>query len=86
MKDVLIEGLREHRVDLLSKVDLCHLQPGKAVGQDGILEVGLHHRLEHLHIFWGELAHTLVQHATDISISRDLAIDNLLDVILTLSE
>jgi len=80
MKDVLVQRLREHTVYLLCQVNLSHLELGQGVGHDGVREIGLDHLLEHVHILGSELSHALVEHSSDVCITCDLPINDLLDV------
>lgn len=84
MKDVVVEGLGEDTIDLLSQVDLGQLQLGQVVGHHCVLEVGLNHLLEQDHVTVAELSQTLVEKNTNIRIPSLLIVNNRLNVIFAL--
>jgi hypothetical protein len=86
MKNVLVEGLRKHAINLLCEVKLHHLELSKTIGHDGIVEVHLDHTLEHYEVFLRELTHALVQHSSNIRVTGQIALNDILNVLLALSK
>jgi hypothetical protein len=81
LEEEFVQRFCKHVVYLSRQLNLGHLQLNQVVLDHCVLEVSLHQLLQKNHVFGRELAQTFVQRPSDLRVSLDLAIRDVIDVV-----